>query len=267
MTKIDQAHRPLAAMLLTQDHPIHPEKMLLTFNSGFKFKLYNSTTRLCRKTVLGPVFSGNLKDIKIVPNSNGQEYIAYSSSSKVIGITKLPLDGNPHRSMGLIGHPREVSNLVATNNGAALITAGGSDCTVYLWGINYAILESQIQFAGDGLIPFLNMLDETGKGANGPAYRELEDYFYYAQLRSQGENASKDRQIKETVPLKEVPLIMQAMGFYASQQEIEDLMNEVKYSRYTEAKGDPADAVTFDELIKCKKQNFSAQSWRCCLKD
>ena len=57
-------------------------------------------------------------------------------------------------------------------------------------------------------------------------------------IYSQGEDASKDRKISETVPIQEVPFIMQAMGFYASAQEIEDMVNEVKYSRFAEANGE-----------------------------
>jgi hypothetical protein len=86
--------------------------------------------------------------------------------------------------MGLIAHPQQVSHVVPANTGAHLLTAGGPDGTVYMWTINYSILETQIQSsAAVAENPFLNLLDSTGLGANGPAYSELEDYFYYAQLR------------------------------------------------------------------------------------
>lgn len=46
---------------------------------------------------------------------------------------------------------------------------------------------------------------------------------------------------------------MQAMGYYASQQEIDDMVNEVKYSKITEGTSDlEVDTITFAELIKCK---------------
>lgn len=198
--KIEQSHRPLAAMLMKSDNPVNTEHFLLTFNSGYKFKLYNPTTRACRKTVLGPSYADDIKEISSIPGLSGGDYLAFSSSQRVrrllihvkqnlifeqvVGVVKLPLDGNPYKSMGLIAHPGQVSHVVPTSNGVQLLTAGGPDGTVYMWTINYSILETQIQSSAAAVAnPFLNLLDSTGLGENGPAYTELEDYFYYAQLR------------------------------------------------------------------------------------
>ncbi len=81
--KIEQSHRPLAAMLIKSDNPVNTEHFLLTFNSGYKFKLYNSTTRACRKTVLGPSYADDIKELKIIPGLGGDEYLAFSSSQRV----------------------------------------------------------------------------------------------------------------------------------------------------------------------------------------
>lgn len=35
------------------------------------------------------------------------KYYAYATSHKVVGLGKFPLDGNPHKAMGLIAHPGE----------------------------------------------------------------------------------------------------------------------------------------------------------------
>jgi hypothetical protein len=64
-----------------------------------------------------------------------------------------------------------------------VFTSGADDGVVNMWALQPAALEAQITLAGKGLEPFLNMLDESGAGAEGPFYREMEDYFYYAQLR------------------------------------------------------------------------------------
>jgi WD40 repeat protein len=173
----------LAAILLTKPHPIHPEQFILTFNTGLKFKMYNSESQMCRKTVLGPSYTDDIKDMKQISSLDNNNYLAFSSSKKVVGLIKLPLDGNPHKTMGLIAHPLKVSNMASSYNGNFLMTAGGPDKTVFLWLLNPAFLENQIQIAGEGLKPYLNMLDDSGLGDKGPAYRELEDYFYYAQLR------------------------------------------------------------------------------------
>jgi len=39
---------------------------------------------------------------KIGESSN---YLAYTTKNKIIGIIKLPLDGNPNNTMGLVAHP------------------------------------------------------------------------------------------------------------------------------------------------------------------
>ena len=53
-----------------------------------------------------------------------------------------------------------------------------------MWTINYTLIDKEIKEKSQGIDPFINMLDNSGLGENGPAYRELEDYFYYAQLRT-----------------------------------------------------------------------------------
>ena len=42
---------------------------------------------------------------------NDKRYMAYITADK-IGLQALPLDGNPHNSMALIGHPQGVSTFL-----------------------------------------------------------------------------------------------------------------------------------------------------------
>ncbi|KAJ3107825.1 Cilia- and flagella-associated protein 251 [Phlyctochytrium planicorne] len=270
LKRIEQSASPLAASLFpkpastrskTVDHEGESERtntakkelssdyFILTANSEFKLKLHNANTQMCRKTVLGPTYGGLLTDIKIVPETEGPpKYLAYATKEKVVGIIKLPLDGNPHRSMGLIAHPCSISNITTTYDGSYLLTAGVEDGAVHMWAMHPNALEAQISIGGKGVEPFLNMLDPSGAGAEGSIYKEMEDYFYYAQLRTQGEDATIARLIQETVELAEVPSIMQAMGFYPSGQEIEDMINEVKFSKVED--GELVDNITFTDLIK-----------------
>lgn len=37
--------------------------------------------------------------------SQEEAYLIYSTATKVIGLIKMPLDGNPNKTMGLIAHP------------------------------------------------------------------------------------------------------------------------------------------------------------------
>lgn len=48
--------------------------------------------------------------------------------------------------------------------------------------------------------------------------QELMDYFFYALLRTQGEDTTDERSTANVVPVTEVPNIMRALGFYPTEQ-------------------------------------------------
>ena len=77
----------------------------------------------------------------------------------------------------------QIAKIAFTNDGSFLLTAGHEDSVVNMWTIHTNALDAQIALGGKDQEPFLNMLDESGLGAEGAFYREMEDYFYYAQLR------------------------------------------------------------------------------------
>jgi hypothetical protein len=109
-----------------QQQPV-PPPFLLTTNSEYKIKLYNSSTHLCRKTVLGPTYGGHITELHVVPATMHEiteaalegaplepKYVAYATRNRVVGLMRLPFDGNPHRSMGLIAHPCGVRYMTNT---------------------------------------------------------------------------------------------------------------------------------------------------------
>lgn len=106
-------------------------------------------------------------------------HIAYATHEKVIGIMKLPLDGNPNKAMGLIAHPGEVTDIGASWDGKWLVTAGGSDMSIHLWKVDTSSLEKTVEAGGEGMVPFVTLIDG---GAEGQLYQEMTDYFYYAQV-------------------------------------------------------------------------------------
>ncbi|KAH3752676.1 hypothetical protein DPMN_187300 [Dreissena polymorpha] len=221
-------------------------------NDQYKFNLYNATTKMCRKTILGPTYGSPIQKVAVVPTkdaSRDKRYLAYITQDKV-GLNMLPLDGNPHNAMALIGHPGGVANMVCSYDGRYLFTAGGNDATVHMWEINVNALEAQSSLGGEDLIPFYGLLEG---GRDGELFKELEDYFYYAQIRSQissqGVNAMDSREVSTKIPVSEIPFVMRAMGFYPSEQEIEEMLNEVKFSRYVET-GSYVEAIDLGEFIK-----------------
>uniref|UniRef100_A0A8D2Q6N2 Cilia- and flagella-associated protein 251 n=1 Tax=Varanus komodoensis TaxID=61221 RepID=A0A8D2Q6N2_VARKO len=229
--------------------PLTKEYFFLTANDHYKMKLYNVTTNLCRKTVLGPTYGSPLEKILVLPATEEDDlqsrYLAYITKDKV-GLQILPVDGNPHKSSAFICHPAGVSNLACSYDGRHLFTAGGEDLTVMKWDVNLDALEAAVFLGGEDLTPFYNLLEG---GRTGEFFRELEDYFYYAQLCHQGIDTMEPRKVSTHIPLEQVPFVMQAMGFYPSEEQIEDMLNEVKFSEYLDT-GKQVTHINLGDFIK-----------------
>jgi hypothetical protein len=270
--RIEQSDSPLAAVVLRQSEDVvHPEDLFLVATSGQKLRTFNLDTQTARKTTLAPTFGGSLGDLLFLPTytpdvMEGEEgeqtpalpapadhvnpkYLAFSAGQSV-GLLRLPLSGNPHAAMGVIAHPTGVAGLVRSYDGTFLLSAGTHDAVIHLWRVRTDVLEAQHALRGRGIEPFLELADPSGLGRDGPFFKDMHDYFLYAQLRAQGEERSASRVIEERVALKQVPLIMQAMGFFPTAQETDDMLSEVKHRHFVEAGGKTAYYVSLEELIQ-----------------
>ncbi|KAF3820638.1 hypothetical protein GH733_005183 [Mirounga leonina] len=327
--------------------PLTKELFLLICNSGYKVKLFNSTTKMCRKTLLGPVFGSPIEQIQILPVKTALElqkrYMVFINRDKV-GLQILPVDGNPHKTSAVICHPSGVAGMALSYDGCYAFTAGGQDRSVVQWEINLrkpdpvlesrglflsdwhgslvasrvfmeaisvggvpalildfgsdltfrakllcwgglwvqhqepslppslrravfpkdcrqiakclpchqresvtviragalhhqiphgngifrfqlhfrgnfanSALEAAVSLGGEDLTPFYGLVPG---GREGKFYRELEDYFYYSQLRSQGIDTMETRKVSEHICLSELPFVMRAIGFYPSEEKV-----------------------------------------------
>ncbi|XP_044146425.1 cilia- and flagella-associated protein 251 [Bufo gargarizans] len=243
--RIDQSAVP---QCLVWCPPFTKESFILVANDEYKMKLYNATTKMCRKTLLGPTFGSPIRKMEVFPSYSqdlGKGYLVYITDDKV-GLQILPVDGNPHKTMALICHPDGVANIVCSSDGQYVFTAGGKDCTVIMWKTNLQSLEALASLGGEDLIPFYGMLPG---GKDGALFKELEDYFYYAQLRNQGIDTMENRQVSTHIPLKEVPFVMRALGYYPTEQEVENMLNEVKFSEYVHT-GQQVTRINLGDFIK-----------------
>ncbi|NWS13356.1 CF251 protein, partial [Pachyramphus minor] len=244
--RVEQSAVPLCMAWYPQ---LSTESFILTANNCYKMKLLNATTKMCRKTLLGPTYGSPLEKIQILPMTSSadpkQHYLVYVTKDKV-GLQILPVDGNPHKSSAFICHPNGASDLASSYDGRYIFTAGGRDCTVMKWKVNLSALDAAAFLGGEDMIPFYNLLDG---GREGEFFRELEDYFYYAQICSQGMTTLENRQVSTHIPLEKIPSVMRAIGFYPSEEEIEEMINEVKFSKDVDA-GEQVTEIDLEDFIK-----------------
>ncbi|NXR81380.1 CF251 protein, partial [Pycnonotus jocosus] len=249
VTHRDRLEQVAVPLCLTWYPQLSTESFFLTANNCYKMKLYNTTTKMCRKTLLGPTYGSPLEKMQILPRTScadpQQHYLVYITKDKV-GLQMLPVDGNPHKSSAFICHPDGASDFAISHDGRYIFTAGGKERTFMRWKVNLHALDAAAFLGGEDLIPFYSLLDG---GREGKFFRELEDYFYYVQLCRQGIDTLEKRQVSTHIPLEEIPSVMRAIGFYPSEEEIEGMINEVKFSKYVDT-GEEVTKINLGDFIK-----------------
>jgi WD40 repeat protein/Ca2+-binding EF-hand superfamily protein len=225
--------------------------VLVVPTNEYKLKVHaTDQSRQCIKTLLSPTFGGPLNTLHVVPAQPGAEKgcLVYSTHEKVVGLIRLPLDGNPRGAMGLLAHPLEISNVAVSHDGKYLFTAGGRDCSVLAWRIDAQALNDGPNGSESRVDHFIDVIEGGSKGA---FMKEIIDYFYYAQIRAQGEETTAKREIKGQIPFGQVPNLMRALGYYPSDKEIQHMTFEVD-TEHNNTPGTCVDDIKIDFAIFIK---------------
>ncbi|KYK63402.1 hypothetical protein TGPRC2_297380 [Toxoplasma gondii TgCatPRC2] len=191
-----------------------------------------------------------------------QHFLVFACAERLIGMIQKPLDGNPYKAISMVAHPKEIpavalERLKTKTSKEFLFTCGGTDFTICQWKLNPSVLMANVQRSGDGTQPFNQLIPG---GAEGEFYRNMKDYFYYCQIRSEGERTTKSRKLDGTVPLTELANLLCAVGECPSHMDIQNLIAECE-SRPVEnrpapslelhrAAGDPKRRVSFEEFLQ-----------------
>lgn len=74
----------------------------------------NYATTMTLSTVLGPRFEHPVRKIQLITNQTNTEekqYLLFATKN-IVGLQKMPLDGNPWKHAGLLGHPIQVKSKI-----------------------------------------------------------------------------------------------------------------------------------------------------------
>ena len=225
------------------------EKNILISNDQYKVRIVNVFDQLTiTKTSLGPCFGGPIKKMTVIPGRDkDKRLIAFSTKEKIMGLMCLPVDGNPYRYMGVIAHPGTIKDIKAASNVNYIFTTGGNDYTINIWKYNVNPLIDAVQKGGEGIEPFLKLLEG---GRDGIKYKEMVDFFYYAQIKSKDENTTKHRVLDQTVSINLIHGLLASLGYYPSNEEIANIQKEVRHAKYNENAKEKNDDINFETFVK-----------------
>lgn len=218
--------RPLAS---------NKDLLVIAFNN-FKIKIVGTDpARQCHRTILAPLCGGALSSIMPI---RGQQALAFTAYDRIVGLVKMPLDGDPVSSVGAIAHPIEVASAAVSHDGRFMFSAGGTDGSVAQWAVDASHVTGD-----DGRPKLDHFVDLLDGGRDGQFMKDVVDYFYYAQVRSQGEATTARRTITGKVPMTQVANLMRALGHYPSEREVAQIIFEL-VQQY--AGGNLKEAVSLD---------------------
>ena len=103
-----------------------------------------------------------------------------------------------------------------------------------------------IELGGPDIEPFVNLIEG---GRDGQIFQDMKDFFYYSMIKAKKENTTKTRKLDGTVPLEQLPNLMRAMGYYPTKKEVNNMIEEVKYSVYADD-GNPVSTVDMPTFIR-----------------
>jgi cilia- and flagella-associated protein 251 len=235
-------------------HPKRPddvEDKFLIVSSDYKIKEFNAESKQCRKTCLAPRYGSVVDRILLLPKSHseqGKAAYVFGTSSRIVGMGLLPIDGDPTKLLGIVAHPGEISAMAVSNDGRFVFTAGGNDLTANMWSVTLpdSLHVPEDPYAPLDIAPFLDLLEG---GPGGELHQNLIDYFYYCQLRHGGENTIETRRLTGVIPLKEIPALMRSVGYYPSEEEVVHMIHEIRYKQFMMT-GETQDTIGLEEFIR-----------------
>ncbi|XP_046391049.1 cilia- and flagella-associated protein 251-like isoform X2 [Ischnura elegans] len=217
--RIEQSAYPLHISWI--DHSSDKRYLLIT-NSEFKCKLYNLDTKDLRQTCLTISYDSPISCLHTL-QSDSSEAMLFATST-LIGLLKLPFDGNPYKVMGVLANPVELTAVIPSQDHQTVFSLGKDETYIVKWHTNMSAMDTLCNEGGDGLKPMYCMFED---GENGWLFKQALDYFYLAQLLHEGHLWKDEHVISRAIKTCELPPIMQSLGYFATKKEIQSMLHEV----------------------------------------
>ncbi|XP_045514979.1 cilia- and flagella-associated protein 251-like [Pieris brassicae] len=254
LDRIDQMAIPLTGIPWPTPLEIDPEHcrtdipMILVANDEHKYKIINNATTMTLSTILGPRFEHPVCRIELITrkgeeDDQEQKYLLFATKN-VIGLQTFPLDGNPWKHAGLLGHPLQITGMCFREDSGTLFNIGAKDSCVYQWAANYRAVETTTKQGGGDLDPYYCLVED---GRPGWLFHEIRDLFYYIQILCQGTFSPEIRRVKDYIPIDSLPDMMRALGYFPSEYEVENLIVEAKFKVFQRV---PSIEIDFEEFFK-----------------
>ena len=259
-----------------------PPALLLVADDHLKLRAVDCETLTCVGVKCAPPYGAEPVTF-LAPFGEKRDCFAYACARDVAGVGRLPADGDPAKSMGVVAHPGRVlalavSEVVLVDDDGARVattrvfTLGGGGVgdgdgddrgsVVSEWRVDAAATrrlgEERLQSAASATISTKRKNAHLQRassllegGASGALAEEARDAFAFAQIRAQGEDATRDREVdtrRGTVPLSDVADLMRALGFYLTEREVNDVAVELRYEAELAGEAVP-ETVDFDRFL------------------
>ncbi|KAJ2952482.1 hypothetical protein O0L34_g6800 [Tuta absoluta] len=252
LDRMDQTGVPLVAIVWPEPENLDPETChtrmptVMVANDEHKYKIVNYETTMTLATYLGPRYEHPVRNMMLVHRKDETKTTSYLlfATKILVGLQKLPLDGNPWKHVAMLGHPNQIITLCFRNDYGNLFTIGARDNCVTQWQGNTRSVEKTSLLGGGDLDPYYCLVEN---GRPGWLFQEVRDMFYYIQILCQGTFSPAMRRVKDFIPIDSLPDLMRALGFFLTEYEVENMLIEAKYQIYNRK---PRAEIDFEEFVK-----------------
>ncbi|GMH38860.1 hypothetical protein BSKO_06758 [Bryopsis sp. KO-2023] len=213
---------------------------LILADTSSKVRIFSPDQKANCGTYLGPSFGSHITKILVFRSENaGRNYLAYSTADSVAGLMSWPPRLGT-TTMGVIAQPCPIKSVGVSFDGRKLVTLGENGA-VNLWEIDTTSMDLAFDECEKNGVDWSKIVDPDVLG-------EIQDYFYYTQIRCQGEDTTEERRITGRVPIDHMANLMRALGYYPSQAEIQSMTEELNYQADAKGKSAP-ESINFDTFL------------------